>query len=61
MYEELSEYTPLRIVKNEFSENWRILLKKLACLYEYFKTIENYKRAGNNLKEVDLFSTLRNG
>ena len=47
--EDSSENTPLKIMRNEFIGKWRILCKKLAYPWEYFKKIEDYKVPVNKL------------
>ena len=59
MYEDLSENAPLKIVKNEFGEKWRIFFKKLAYPYEFLKRIADFKLPVNNFETEDFFGTLK--
>ena len=49
------------ILKKEFPDKWQFLNKKLAYPYEYFNSIDDYKKPVNNLKTEDFFSKLKNG
>ena len=49
-----------KILKNEFLDKWQVLNKKLAYPYEYFNSIEDYKKPVHNLKKEDFFSKLKN-
>ena len=49
------------ILKKEFPDKWQFLNKKLAYPYEYFNSIDDYKKPVNNLKKEDFFSKLKNG
>ena len=48
------------ILKKEFPDKWQYLNKKLAYPYEYFNSIDDYKKPVNNLKKEDFFSKLKN-
>ena len=48
-------------MKKEFPDKWQYLNKKLAYPYEYFNSIEDYKKSVHNLKKEDFFSKLKNG
>ena len=50
----------LKILKTEFPDKWRYLSKKLAYLYEYFNSIEDYNKPVDNLENKDFFSKLKN-
>ena len=49
-----------KILKKEFPDKWRYLNKQLAYPYEYFNSIDDYKKPVNNLKREDFFSKLKN-
>ena len=49
-----------KILKKEFPDKWRYLNKKLAYPYEYFNSIDDYKKPVHNLKKEDFFSKLKN-
>ena len=49
-----------KILKKEFPDKWQYLNKKLAYPYEYFNSIDDYKKPVNNLKKEDFFSRLKN-
>ena len=48
------------ILKKEFPDKWQYLNKKLAYPYQYFNSIDDYKKPVNNLKKEDFFSKLKN-
>ena len=48
-----------KILKREFPDKWQYLNKKLAYPYEYFNSIDDYKKPVDNLKK-DFFSKLKN-
>ena len=48
------------ILKKESPEKWQYLNKKLAYPYEYFNSIDDYKKHLYNLKKEDFFSKLKN-
>ena len=47
-------------LKKEFPDKWQYLNKKLAYPYEYFNSINDYKKPVNDLKKEDFFSKLKN-
>ena len=49
-----------KILKKEFPDKYQYLNKKLAYPYEYFHTIDDYKKPVDNLKKEDFFSKLKN-
>ena len=49
-----------RILKKEFPDKWKYLNKKLAYPYEYFNSIDDYKKLVHNLENKDFFSKLKN-
>ena len=49
-----------RIMKKEFPDKWQYLNKKLAYPYEYFNSIDDYKKLVDNLENKDFFSKLKN-
>ena len=49
-----------KILKKEFPDKWQYLNKKLAYPYEYFNSIDDYKKPVHNLKKEDFFSELKN-
>ena len=49
-----------KILKREFPEKWRYLNKKLAYPYQYFNSIDDYKKPVNDLKKQDFFSKIKN-
>ena len=49
-----------KILKKEFPDKWQYLNKKLAYPYEYFNSIDDYKKPVNNLKRENFFSKLKN-
>ena len=60
IYEDLSENTPFKLMKNEFGESWRSSCKKVVNPKEHMKRIEDYTLPVNNSKRR-FFSTLENG
>ena len=50
----------LKILKTGFPDKWKFLTKKLTYPYEYFNSIDDYKKPVNNLKKDDFFSRLKN-
>ena len=48
------------ILKKEFPDEWQYLNKKLAYPYEYFNSIDDYKKPVHNLENKDFFSKLKN-
>ena len=49
-----------KILKRGFPDKWKHLTKKLAYLYEYFNSIDDYQKPVNNLKKEHFFSKLKN-
>ena len=49
-----------KILKKEFPDKWQYLNKKLSYPYEYFNSINDYKKLAHNLKKEDFFSKLKN-
>ena len=49
-----------KILKKEFPDKWQYLIKKLAYPYQYFNSIDDYKKPVNDLKKEDFFSKLKN-
>ena len=49
-----------KILKKEFPDKWQYLNKKLAYPYEYFNSIDDYKKSVDNLEKEDFFSKLKN-
>ena len=47
-------------MKKELPHKWQYLNKKLAYPYEYFNSIDDYKKSVHNLKKEDFFSKLKN-
>ena len=54
------EENDLKLLKTEFLDKWKYLLKKSAYPYEYFKSIDDYQKPVDNLKKEDFFSKLKN-
>ena len=50
----------LKNLKTGFPSKWKYLTKKLAYPYEYFNSIEDYKKPVNKLEKKDFFSKLKN-
>ena len=50
----------LKFFKTGFPDKWNNLTKKLPYPYEYFNSIDDYKRPVNNLEKKDFFSKLKN-
>ena len=50
-----------KILKKEFPDKWQYLNKKLAYPYQYFNSIDDYKKPVIDLKKEDFFSKLKNG
>ena len=48
------------ILKKEFLDKWQYLNKKLAYPYEYFNSIDDYKKPVDNLRKKDFLSKLKN-
>ena len=49
-----------KILKKEFPDKWQYLNKKLAYPYEYFNSIDDYKKPVHNLENKDFFSKMKN-
>ena len=49
-----------KILKKEFPDKWQYLNKKLAYPYEYFNSIDDYKKPVHNLENKYFFSKLKN-
>ena len=49
-----------KILKKEFPDKWPYLNKKLAYPYEYFNSIDDYKKPVHNLENKDFFSKVKN-
>ena len=49
-----------KILKTEFPDKWQYLNKKVAYPYQYFNSIDDYKKPVNDLKKEDFFSKLKN-
>ena len=47
-------------LKTGFPDKWKYLTKKLAYQYEYFNSIDDYKRPVENIKKEDFFNILKN-
>ena len=50
-----------KILKKEFPDKWQYVNKKLAYPYQYFNSIDDYKKPVNDLKKEDFFNKLKNG
>ena len=48
------------ILQKELPDKWQYLNKKLAHPYEYFNSIDDYKKPVHNLENKDFFSKLKN-
>ena len=49
-----------KILKKEFPDKWQYLIKKLAYPYEFFNSIDDYKKPVNVSKKEDFFNKLKN-
>ena len=49
-----------KLLKMEFPETWKFLTKKLAYMYEYFNTINDYEKPVDNLKKENFFCKIKN-
>ena len=47
-------------LKKEFPDKWQYLNKKQAYPYQYFNSINDYRKPVDNLKKEDFFSKLKN-
>ena len=50
----------LKILKTEIPDKWKHLTKKLKYPYENFKSIEDYEKQNDNLKNEGFFKKLKN-
>ena len=50
----------LKILKTGFPDKWKFLTKKLAYPYEYFNSIEDYKKPVDKLENKKFFSKSKN-
>ena len=50
-----------KILKKEFPDKWQYLHKILAYPYEYFNSIDDYKKPVDNLKKEHFVSKIKNG
>ena len=50
----------IKILKTGFPVEWIFLTKELDYPYEYFNSIDEYKKPVNNLKKEDFFNKLKN-
>ena len=50
----------IKILKIGFPDKWKFLTKKLADPYEYFNSVNDYKKPVNKLKKEHFFSKLKN-
>ena len=51
----------LKILKTGYPDMWKYLKKKLAYLYEFFNSIEDYEKPVDDLMKEHFFSKLKNG
>ena len=49
----------LRLFKTEYPDKWKYVTRKIAYLYQYFNSIEDYQKPVDNLKKEDFFSKFR--
>ena len=49
----------LKILKTEFPDKWKYITKKLAYPYEYFNSIEDYKKPVDELENKNFCSKLK--
>ena len=49
-----------KALKKEFPDKWQYLKKTSAYPYQYFNSIDEYKKPVDNLKKEDFFSKLKN-
>ena len=49
-----------KILKKEFPDKWQYLNKKLAYLYDFFNSIDDYKKPVDNWEKEDFFNKLKN-
>ena len=50
----------LKVLKTEFPDKWKYLNKNLAYPYEYFNSIEDYKKSVDELENKNFFSKIKN-
>ena len=50
----------LKILKTGVPDKWKYITKKLAYPYEYFNSIDDYKKPVDSFKKEDIFSKLKN-
>ena len=55
----MSEYD-LRFLKTGFPKKWNEITKNLSYPYEYFNSLDDYKKPADNLKKEYFFSKLEN-
>ena len=48
-------------METEIPDKWKYLTKNLAYPYEYFNSIEDYRKPVDKLKKEDIFSKSKNG
>ena len=48
-----------KLLKTEFPDKWKFLIKKSAYPYEYFIGIDDYQKPVDKLKKEDFFSKLK--
>ena len=49
-----------KVSKKEFPDKWQYLNKKIAYPYDYFNSIDDYKKPVDKLKKEDFLSKLKN-
>ena len=49
-----------KILKKEFPDKWQYLNKKIAYPYQYFNSINDYKKPVNGLMKEDFYSKIKN-
>ena len=49
-----------KILKKEFPDKWHFLIIKLAYPYEYFNSIDDFKKPVDILNKKDFFIKLKN-
>ena len=49
-----------KILKKEFPDKWQYLDKKLTYPYEYFNSIDDYKKPVDNIKRENFFNKIKN-
>ena len=49
-----------KILEKEFPDKWQFLNEKLSYPFEYFNSIDDYKKPVDNLKKEDFLSKLKN-